>query len=630
MLDTYRQSMRMGLIAGLVALTVSVIGMVVTFDERDLITGTFTLGQAILFGAPVIAGFLAAKDRNDEALGVAVPAGLLSGLVSSLPILALLILTLVAPNIRNQLINVSDDLVVILTFGQSSVLVGGLILAVVMTILGGLGAAIYAIPDHIERPVLTGVYLTLIVGLFSEIFLNILRPVLGRSLTGVLFGTKGVTLVMAVILFIGTITFVAWLKPRWDAQGGLATFLAGSTARQSMLTIGYVGLGVFVLVSILKNLVSLPDEIIAWVNLLTLVGALILAVLWRQLPQDETSKKGSTPPLNIRNKGFAASVSVALLILPLVLGTYLSEVVDNVGIYILMGLGLNIVVGFAGLLDLGYVAFFAIGAYMMGLLTSTGEFGLANPISFWIALPICVLVSVLCGIMLGFPVLRMRGDYLAIVTLGFGEIIRVLATSDMLKESIGGAQGILQIPDPQINIGNFINISLSQPQDFYYLLLLGCGLAAFVSYRLRDARLGRQWMALREDEDVAEAMGINLVSTKLLAFAIGAGFSGLAGSIFAAKLGSIFPHSFNLLISINVLSLIIVGGIGSLPGVVVGAIVLVGLPELLREFTEFRLLLYGVLLIAMMLSRPDGLWPSPVRQRELKADEDLPQPEAST
>lgn len=624
MLDAYRDTMRMGLIAGLVALSVSVIGMVVAFDERDLITGTFTLGQLILFGAPLIGGYLVARDKGEEVLGVAVPAGLISGLVSALPIFALLILTLLVPNIRNQLLNVSEDLITILTFGQSVTLVGGLIMAVVMTILGGVGAAIYAIPDHIERPVLNGVSLTLLVGLFSEIFLNVLRPVLGRQLTGALFGTKGVTPIMAIILLVGALTFTAVLRPRWTARGGMSTFLASDSARKQLQTIGYVGLGVFVVVWIINNFVGLPDVIVAWVNLLTLVGALILAALWRQLPSNGKSQADS----GSSNRGFAASVSVALLILPLVLGTYLSEVVDNVGLYILMGLGLNIVVGFAGLLDLGYVAFFAIGAYTMGILTSTGGLGLENPLSFWIALPICIVVSITAGVILGFPVLRMRGDYLAIVTLGFGEIIRVLATSDLLKPLIGGAQGILQIPNPQIRLGGLVDIELSQPQDFYYLLLIGCAIAAFVSYRLRDARLGRQWMALREDEDVAEAMGINLVSTKLLAFAIGAGFSGLAGSIFAAKLGSIFPHSFNLLISINVLSLIIVGGMGSLPGVVVGAIVLVGLPELLREFTEFRLLLYGVLLIAMMLSRPDGLWPSPIRQRELKADEDL-QPEAS-
>ncbi len=305
-----------------------------------------------------------------------------------------------------------------------------------------------------------------------------------------------------------------------------------------------------------------------------------------------------------------------LLGLPLLLGTYLSEVMNNIGIYILMGMGLNIVVGFAGLLDLGYVAFFAIGAYTMAILTTQGQLGVSN-LTFWTALPICVLAAVSAGVILGIPVLRMRGDYLAIVTLGFGEIIRILALSDLLKPYIGGAQGVLQIPKPSIG-----PLSLIKPEQLYYVILAGVLLATFVSWRLRDSRLGRQWMAMREDEDVAEAMGINLVNTKLLAFAIGAGFSGLSGAIFASKLTSIFPHSFDLLKSIYVLCLIIVGGIGSLPGVVVGALVLIGLPELLREFAEYRMLMYGALLIVMMLAKPEGFWPSAVMRRELHAHEE--------
>jgi branched-chain amino acid transport system permease protein len=282
-----------------------------------------------------------------------------------------------------------------------------------------------------------------------------------------------------------------------------------------------------------------------------------------------------------------------------------------------MGLGLNIVVGFAGLLDLGYVAFFAIGAYVMAILTSEGALGITNTTSFWLALPVSVITAVAAGLLLGTPVLRMRGDYLAIVTLGFGEIIRIMAVSDFLKPHIGGAQGILQIPKPV-----FFGTSLIKPELLYYVILIGVLLAWFISTRLSNSRLGRQWMAMREDEDVAEAMGINLVNTKLLAFAIGAGFSGLAGAIFASKLTSIFPYSFDLLKSINVLSLIIVGGLGSLPGVVVGAFVLVGLPELLREFAEFRLWMYGALLIVMMLAKPEGFWPSAIRKRELHASDD--------
>ncbi len=307
--------------------------------------------------------------------------------------------------------------------------------------------------------------------------------------------------------------------------------------------------------------------------------------------------------------------AVLILALPL-LGSYPSEVLNEVARFALMGLGLNIVVGFAGLLDLGYVAFFAIGAYTMGVLTSPEIGWLGFHLTFWQALPAAVLVAILSGIVLGVPVLGMRGDYLAIVTLGFGEIIQRLAISDWLKPYIGGSNGITLIPKASIG-----PVTFGTPQTLYYIFLAGCVLVAFISIRVKDSRLGRAWMALREDEDVAQAMGINLVSTKLLAFATGAAFAGLSGAIFASKLASIYPHSFHLLISINVLCLIIVGGMGNVPGVIVGSLALVGLPELLREFAEYRLLMYGAALVAMMLIRPEGLLPEPRRRLELHETE---------
>ncbi|MGH7964550.1 MAG: branched-chain amino acid ABC transporter permease, partial [Candidatus Binatia bacterium] len=300
-----------------------------------------------------------------------------------------------------------------------------------------------------------------------------------------------------------------------------------------------------------------------------------------------------------------------LLFLPQIFGLFPTEVVDNVALLgILMGLGLNIVVGFAGLLDLGYVGFFAIGAYTMALLTSS-EIGLAQ-LTFWQALPFSILTSVLAGVILGIPVLNMRGDYLAIVTLGFGEIIRILFLSDALAPYFNGARGIVAIPSPSV-MGNALNT----PQELYYVILVGVIVAWFISLRLRDSRLGRAWMAVREDEDVAEAMGIHLVTTKLLAFGMGAALAGLGGAIFASKLQSIVPQTFNLLISINALSIIIIGGLASVPGVLIGALLLIGLPELLREFNEYRLWLYGALLVVMMLFKPEGFWPDRLIKREL-------------
>jgi branched-chain amino acid transport system permease protein len=303
-------------------------------------------------------------------------------------------------------------------------------------------------------------------------------------------------------------------------------------------------------------------------------------------------------------------IAVLILLLPQILGIFFSEVLDTVGLYILMGLGLNIVVGFAGLLDLGYVAFYAIGAYVMGVLTSPG-LGFFH-LTFWEALPFALVGSVLAGVILGLPVLKVRGDYLAIVTLGFGEIVRLLALSDWLRPYLGGTQGIQGIAQPRIG-----SIVLDNQADLYYLIIAGILIALFIANRLKNSHLGRSWMALREDEDVAQAMGINTVATKLMAFATGAFFSGLAGTIFAAKLTSAYPHSFNFLVSINVLALIIIGGMGSIPGVIIGSLVMVGVPELLREFAEFRLLAYGAVLVAMMLIRPEGILPEARRRLEL-------------
>jgi len=225
-----------------------------------------------------------------------------------------------------------------------------------------------------------------------------------------------------------------------------------------------------------------------------------------------------------------------------------------------------------------------------------------------------LLVTTLAGVILGLPVLRMRGDYLAIVTLGFGEIVRILALSEWLRPFVGGTQGIQKIAIP---IPENILPALNLQTKFYYLILAGCVVVGFIAWRLKDSRLGRSWIALREDEDVAQAMGLNTVTTKLLAFATGATFAGLSGAIFASKLNSAYPHSFDLLVSIFVLCIIIIGGMGSIPGAILGSFFLIGLPELLREFSEFRLLVVGAVMVAMMLYKPEGLWPEERRKLEL-------------
>ncbi len=324
------------------------------------------------------------------------------------------------------------------------------------------------------------------------------------------------------------------------------------------------------------------------------------------------ARGAALPPRTARVVWVAVGLLV-LSLLPVAGGPFTAQVLVIVGLYTLMGLGLNLEVGLAGLLDLGFVAFFAIGAYTVGLLTSVGQHGIAHW-SFWAAVPVAVLISLVAGVILGIPVLGIRGDYLAIATLGFGEIVRLLVLSDALRPWLGGSQGVLSIPKPVL-----AGFELSGPQHLYYLTVVASAVVAFVAWRLQDSRLGRAWMAIREDEDVAEALGVNLVSVKLLAYGLGAAFAGVGGAIFAVMVGSVFPHSFQLLISIQVLALIIVGGMGSLPGVIVGSVVLIGLPELLREFGEFRFLVYGAALVAMMLLRPEGLLPAAAQRRELRS-----------
>lgn len=303
-------------------------------------------------------------------------------------------------------------------------------------------------------------------------------------------------------------------------------------------------------------------------------------------------------------------LALVLLAIPLTLGQYWNYNLGTIGIYVLLGLGLNIVVGLAGMLDLGYVAFFAIGAYTMALLTGPEPHHLLW--SFWAAMPFSILLAALAGILLGIPVLRMRGDYLAIVTLGFGEIIRILSKSDRLTNFTGGPRGVGKIAGPTL-LGYDINSEI----HFVYLIILAVLLGIYITIRLQNSRIGRAWVAMREDETVAQAMGINTWRMKLLAFGIGAAFAGLGGALFASRNQFTGPEDHILMVSINVLALVIVGGMGSIPGVIAGALALKGLPEILRELKNYRVLVFGALLVAMMIWRPEGIFPSTRRRLEM-------------
>ena len=415
--------------------------------------------------------------------------------------------------------------------------------------------------------------------------------------------------------------------------GGLAGALAGSSGAPRSLLLGALGSLVFfglfagllrtpLLVTPLADLARsllAPDGLTALGAIIMFLGTIaILAVIRTTKPRQrvnalpEARRRLVIGPL-------AILVFALILLYPLALGGFFAQVIATVALFILLGLGLNITLGLAGLLDLGFVAFFAVGGYTVALLTSTAEFGIAH-LSFWQAVPFGVVMSMLFAIFLGLPILRIRGDYLAIATLGFGEIIRILVGSDLLKGVLGGPQGILNVPKP-------IEVApthwLAGPIQIYYIALAFAAAVGFMAWRLRSSRMGRSWMAIREDEDVAEGMGVNLVQTKLLAYMLGGAFAGLAGAISVALVGSVFPTSIQLQLSINVVAIVVVGGMGSIPGVVLGALVLIGLPELFREFSDYRFLFYGVALMGVMIYRPEGLLPSRIAKRELHTADEL-------
>ena len=555
-------AVKTGLLGGAIALFICLIGMVEVFSKRDVIEKVLTLGQFVLLATAAGMGFVAAR-RTSNLLGDIKPlplltAGLTAGLLTGL-LIALVVIIGNQVNLRAVFINASPAFYELLTFKKGVGFAWNL--PAFGALAGLLGAAFLLLPKFLQRPLSRALLVLVFMALFSGLFRVVMINQGGAWIASAkfLFGQTGLTLPGTLIFFFGVMA----LTLVWDFKGGQAQSRIARLPKQSQLI------------------------------LRVLVYALI------------------------------AYVAIAL---PQVSGPFIAQVIVTVALFILMGLGLNITLGFAGLLDLGFVAFYAIGAYTVGLLTSYGEFGVQH-VSFWVAVPIAVLVAMAFGAFLGLPVLGIRGDYLAIATLGFGEIVRLLAGSDFLAPFFGGPMGVIGIQKPCLGVlGPFLKldvprvcngIELGKPQDIYYVAVVSAILIAFVAWRLRESRLGRAWMAIREDEDVAEALGINLVQTKLLAYILGAAFAGLGGAIFATLIGSIFASSMQLIVSINVVSLIIVGGMGSIPGVIVGAIALIGLPELLREVSEFRYLLYGLTLIIMMLAKPEGLWPSKTTLREL-------------
>ena len=349
-----------------------------------------------------------------------------------------------------------------------------------------------------------------------------------------------------------------------------------------------------------------------WINLLLIgIATFLISLLWiyllrRQEKEGEKEKKDIFEICRI-NKEFCKSpkflipsysaLFLFVIALPFFSSLYQVNIIITALMYVMLGLGLNIVVGLGGLLHLGYVAFYAVGAYSYALLNY--HFG----INFWLALPLGALFSTIFGLIIGFPVLRLRGDYLAIVTLAFGEIIRLILEN--WNDFSFGPSGIANIPRP----GLFgIHMNLKQVTIYiYFLMILLTILTIFVVHRLENSRLGRAWIAMREDEIACQTMGINVTKAKLTSFALGATWAGLAGVMFAAKTTFINPASFTIWESIIILCIVVLGGMGSIIGVIIAAFILILLPEYLRIFSEYRMLVFGAILVIMMIFRPGGI-----------------------
>lgn len=355
-----------------------------------------------------------------------------------------------------------------------------------------------------------------------------------------------------------------------------------------------------------------------WMNLVWVaLGSFILSYAWRYMLErqqarkkvaDSGAEKQSKVQLLLEDMTFRyramGVLLVFALIFPLVFDTYQSTIMTSALIYVVLGLGLNISVGLAGLLDLGYVAFFAVGAYSYALLNHHFDIG------FWACLPVGGILGCLFGVILGFPILRLRGDYLAIVTLGFGMIVKVVLEN--WSEFSFGPSGIALIDRPGL-FGIDMNIAGSTIY-IYYIMVALVVFTILITMRLRNSRIGRAWIALREDEIACVAMGIDMARTKLSAYALGAFWAGMVGVLFAAKTTFINPASFTFMESAIILSIVVLGGMGSILGVILGAFILILLPEYLRAFSEYRMLAFGAAMVLMMIFRPQGII-SNIRQK---------------
>ena len=562
-IDLKRVAQTGGLLAlGLVFIALA--GMPVGLDKRKVIEPVLSLGYLSLLWLPMVLGVAVTKEVVLEGMSATKKGGrdVVSGAVAgAIGGLGLSVLALLMNviELRDPLVNWSPQLFEFLTFKRSLGL-GVIAWPIIAAVIGGFGASLQLLSKKARRVVMSVIMAVLGFAIFESFIVDLVDP----------------------------------LKSVYAQRGGLEWWSA-------------------ILIGVIAAALSFGGA-----------GDKIRESKASYDAKTGAERKSATAMI------IGASV-IALIIIPMITGKITQELLANVGIFLLLALGLNIVVGLAGILDLGYVAFFAVGGYTTAVLTSANRGDdwpswVPSGIPWIAALVITVLMAALVGLLIGAPVIRMRGDYLAIVTLGFGEIIRILFLSDWLGGYFNGAQGITNIPPADFGL---FEVKGTDPRSVFYLVLVFAAISIYVSWRLERSRLGRAWMAIREDESVAEAMGINTVNSKLMAFVVGAVLASFSGAIFSAKVGSIFPTSFLILVSIIILVVVIVGGMGNIMGVIVGAFVLIGVlggpkqPGLLQEFSEYKLLIYGALLIWMMLRRPEGLVPNVRRSRELHQDEFL-------
>jgi ABC-type branched-subunit amino acid transport system permease subunit len=659
-----------GLIATLLALS----GIFISFGSRDVITGILTLNSVLIGGLFVTAGLLAAQKTNASSVR-AVLLGCIGGLIVGLPLVMLVVLER-SVDLRFVFANLTEPISDTLLFSLDFI-PGIVALLLVSVLLGAVGGWLGGGMPNVRRITVLSAFALVVIALIADQLDSVIAPVDGfvvglallfgyissdifgrdsfwvRLLLGI-FNGAAIGIIAALVvdnagLAEGSLLRIGHVAPAiltvapgnsmlvlplmLGAFGALGALLR-STPRMISTFVHYGAVAVSILTLLaMRRGFDLLDAVVILV-----ASAAAFAFLPRRI-EDSAQQFQKLTEFQGRIVRVVVYLALILLLLiaPAFLGQYITNVLNLVGLYIIMGIGLNIVVGNAGLLDLGYVAFFAIGAYTIGLLTTPNALtcGGIDPsaltsdaiqatctgiMSFWGAWGIAIVVSGLGGVVLGTPVLRLRGDYLAIVTLGFGEIIRIVLRFDDFSPVFGAAQGIANIPRPVIDLAAFNpawRVTLDSEASIYYLILVSIGVVVFVASHLANSRIGRAWRAIRADEDVAQAMGIHLTRAKLLAFAIGASFAGLGGAISATRLFGAYPDSFTLLVSINVLSLVIIGGMGSIPGVILGAFVLIGLPEVLRELTDYRLLAFGLLLVYTMLARPQGLYPETLSRLSL-------------